>query len=602
MSGDVSPQGSGAAAWDEACLATALLAVDPGLGGIALRAGAGPVREAWLAALARLRQGQPPPRRMPANIRDERLLGGLDLTATLRAGRPVAEAGLLAEANGGLLLIPMAERLPTGTAARIAGAMDAGEILIERDGFTLRRPTRFALVALDEGQADDERVPAALLDRMAFHISLDGISHRDIGAAIANEADVSAARRRLADVMVDERVIATLVQIAARLGVDSLRAPLLALRVARAAAALRAGDVVEDEDITCAARFVLAPRATMSGAPPETADDPAQTAEEHEPDEADRGADRKTDPDEPEATAAQDERIIAAARAAIPAGLLAQIEAGRMQPARNERSGKAGGEATSSRRGRPISARQGALRDGRLALIDTLRAAAPWQRVRRAHLAQAGKPAQRVIVRPEDVRIHRFREQRETAAIFVVDASGSSAMQRLAEVKGAIELLLVDCYVRRDQVALVAFRGKGAEIVLPPTRSLARAKRMLAGLPGGGGTPIAAGLETAFTLADAVRRKGQSPLVVLMTDGRANVGRDGAGGRARAFEEALQAGRQIGAAGFAALAIDTAPALRGSGEAPTLRLGQAMNARYIQLPYANASLVSDAVRAASPAS
>ena len=84
-------------------------------------------------------------------------------------------------------------------------------------------------------------------------------------------------------------------------------------------------------------------------------------------------------------------------------------------------------------------------------------------------------------------------------------------MQRLAEVKGAIELLLVDCYVRRDSVALIAFRGKTAELVLPPTRSLARAKRVLAGLPGGGGTPIASGLEAALALADRVRRHWNQP-------------------------------------------------------------------------------------------
>jgi magnesium chelatase subunit D len=172
-------------------------------------------------------------------------------------------------------------------------------------------------------------------------------------------------------------------------------------------------------------------------------------------------------------------------------------------------------------------------------------------------------------------------------------------MRRLAEVKGAIELLLVDCYIRRDSVALVAFRGKDAEVILPPTRSLARAKRTLAGLPGGGGTPIAHGLEAALALADRIRRQGQQPLLVLMTDGRANVARDGSAGRAQALEDALRVGRQVRASGIAALAIDTAAALQRGAEAPTLRLAEAMSARYIKLPMADAAGVSDAVRAAS---
>jgi magnesium chelatase subunit D len=237
------------------------------------------------------------------------------------------------------------------------------------------------------------------------------------------------------------------------------------------------------------------------------------------------------------------------------------------------------------------------LREGRLSLVDTLRAAAPWQRLRNK---ADDVTVRRVIVRPEDFRIVRYREKRETTAIFVVDASGSSAMQRLAEVKGSIELLLADCYVRRDSVAMIVFRGTQAEVVLPPTRSLVRAKRLLAGLPGGGGTPLASGLDMALTLADQLGRKGQSPLLVLMTDGRANIRSDGKSGRAQAFEDALQAGARVCAAGIAALAIDTSPNLRSLGEPPTLKLGRAMNARYLQLPYADSARVSEAVRAASP--
>jgi len=430
------------------------------------------------------------------------------------------------------------------------------------------------------------------------------VGHRCAREHFACAEDVAQARDRLASVRADDKAIEALVTVAARLGVESLRAISLALRAACAACALRGAQALEEEDIMSAARFVLAPRATLfpTSEPAPEEDQPEGSESKPKDDEQDRQP-PETPPDTTEPQDKQDlpdltDLVLAAALAAIPPGLLAQLQAGRAMRVKSERGGKSGANAPAGKRGRPIGARQGQLRDGRLGLVDTLRAAAPWQRMRRKGLED--EAARRVVVHAEDFRIKRFKQRRETSAIFVVDASGSSAMQRLAEVKGAIELLLVDCYARRDSVALVAFRGKTAEIVLPPTRSLARAKRVLAGLPGGGGTPIAAGIETALALADTVRRKGQTPLVVLMTDGRANVGRTGAPGRAQAFEDALQAGRQVRAAGIATLAIDTAPALGPAGTAPTAKLGEAMNARYIRLPYANAALVSQAVRAAAP--
>ena len=221
--------------------------------------------------------------------------------------------------------------------------------------------------------------------------------------------------------------------------------------------------------------------------------------------------------------------MLDAAEAAIPLELLARLKAGAGARARAAVQGKAGDRQMSTRRGRPIGTRPGMPREGRIALVATLRAAAPWQPIRRREYG-AERPS-RVHVLPDDLRIVLHHEKRGATTIFVVDASGSSALHRLAEIKGAIELLLADCYVRRDSVALIAFRGKTAEIVLPPTRSTARARSRLAGLPGGGGTPLANGLDAAAVLAGQVRRTGQTPFVVLMTDGHANVARDGEGGR-----------------------------------------------------------------------
>jgi magnesium chelatase subunit D len=375
-----------------------------------------------------------------------------------------------------------------------------------------------------------------------------------------------------------------------------LRAPLFALRVARALCALDGRTIVQDRDVALAASLTLATRAALIPAADEGADPGGgQPAPEAQPEPTgDTGDTAAQNP----AVQELEDIVLAAAKAAVPAGLLKQIGvrlANRLRPAGEGTAGAAKGAA---RRGRPTGVRAGEPREARLSLISTLRAAAPWQALRRR---ESGHPHEgRVLVQPEDFRVVRFRQPQGATTIFVVDASGSAAMQRLAEVKGAIELLLGDCYVRRDNVAVIAFRGQGAEIVLPPTRSTARAKRRLAGLPGGGGTPLANGLDAAAKLADQVRRKGRSPLLVLMTDGRANVCRSGMAGRARAMEEALDACRRLSAAGVESLAIDTSAPSRRDESAPTQMLAKAMRARYVRLPIANAALVNEAVRGALP--
>jgi magnesium chelatase subunit D len=576
-------------AWTRARVAAALFAVDPLQSGVALRAPPGPARDAWLALLRAYLPEGAPMRRAPLAIADDRLLGGLDLAATLRAGRPIAETGLLAQTDGGVLVLAMAERHSSATAARFVAALDDGRIELARDGLAGRQDCRVGLVALDEGHEPDERPPAALLDRLAIHLDLEGLRPCGGRAWEVTPQDVVAARARLADVVTPHEAIAALVVAAARLGVLSLRAPLLARRVARAACALRGGRVVEDVDLEVAARYVLAPRATCLPAPPDETADAA-------PDETDASPEEPKNDNEWRDQQALEDVVVAAARVALPADLLARLEQGERSRAPSPRGGHSGAERVSARRGRPMNVRRGAPRDGRLSLIDTLRAAAPWQTLRRAETPDA--PPLALRIRPEDFRVRRFRERRGTAAIFVVDASGSSAAQRLAEVKGAIELMLADCYVRRDSVALVAFRGKRAEIALPPTRALARAKRLLAALPGGGGTPLALALDAAAALADSVRRKGQTPLVVLLTDGKANIDRAGAPGRARALEDALSAARGLRGAGFAALAVDSSPVASGA-DAPTRKIADAMQARYLRLPFVDAARLSQAVRAAA---
>ena len=587
-------------AWTNAAVAASLLAVDPQCGA-AIHSLPGPARDRWLALLRELLPTTAPMRRIPLGISDARLLGGLDLAATLRAGRPIADRGVLAEADGGIVVLAMAERIQATTAARITGVLDTGVVLLERDGLTLSTPLTVGVVALDESMADDEQPPPPLLDRLAFHLDFDGLRNRDATGGFHDAAEVAAARARLPNVRIGDDTLRALCETAAALGIDSIRAPLLALRVARAAAALNERDEVDDDDATLAARLVLAPRATRlppAEEPPEPEEPPPPELPEN-PDENPGENEAKEPP--PAEDRPLEDLVLEAAQAAIPAGLLARLALGNDR-SRSKSGGRAGAMRQSHLRGRPAGVRRGEPRAGaRLNVVETLRAAAPWQRLRRragdAAAEQAAAP-KRIEVRLDDFHVTRYRQRSETTTIFVVDASGSAALHRLAEAKGAVNLLLAECYVRRDRVSVLAFRGPGADLLLSPTRSLVRAQRSLAALPGGGGTPLAAGIDAATALAAGVKRRGGTPTIVFLTDGRANIARDGGPGRARAHEDAVAAARLLRAHRIRAILIDTSPHAHHLAS----ELATEMGARYLALPYADARMLSRAVIAATPPS
>ena len=596
----------------DAATIAALFAVDPaGLGGVALRAPACAARDDWLALLRTLLPSESPFRRVPLNTGDTALLGGLDLGATLQSGRPVALQGLLAQADGGVLLLAMAERMTAGAAARFGSVLDTGQVLLQRDGLDSVLSARVGIVALDEGADEDEQLPASLSERLAFHMRMDGQAEDEEGPQWT-AAEVQAARQRVGRVQMAAESVQALCAAAMALGIDSLRASLFATRAARAAAALAGSDTVEEEHIAVAARLVLAPRATRlppapeeqeaeppqeEASPPEPAENPApepppeSPKDEQDDTKNDDSDDADSQPPDPQELA---ERVLEAVQAAIPAGLLASLKIGALQRAKSPTSGSAGAEQKNALRGRPVGARKGEPRAGqRINVLETLRAAAPWQRLRRSTLHPTSTKLPRIVVRKEDFHVTRFRQLGQTTTVFVVDASGSSALNRLAEAKGAVELLLADCYVRRDSVAVLAFRGKVAEVLLPPTRSLARAKRSLAGLPGGGGTPLATAIDAAAALAGQIKRKGETPIVVLLTDGKANIARDGSAGRGPAASDALAAAAQLRATGVSTLLVDTSPQPQSSAE----QLAAAMGAQYLALPYGGAQSLNQAVRA-----
>ena len=197
--------------WAAAATIAALVAVDPvGTGGVLLRSPAGGARDHWLAYVATLLPAGTPVRRVPLHITDGRLLGGLDLAATLRSGQPVAETGVLAAANGGIILLPMAERVTATTAARIAAVLDTRVLALEREGFALRTPVCLGVVALDEGQGAEEAPPAVLAERLAFRLDLSALRVNDAGERWHSVEDVAAARALLGTVTADADIVEAL--------------------------------------------------------------------------------------------------------------------------------------------------------------------------------------------------------------------------------------------------------------------------------------------------------------------------------------------------------------------------------------------------------
>lgn len=494
----------------DALLAVRLFARSPKrFGGLWVRGESAELMTA-LAALVRLR-------RLPLTIDDDRLIGGIDLGASLAAGRPVRCAGLLDEAREQVLVVHGAERISEALAGRLAQAMDEGGP---------------AIVLLDEG-GEGEAPPAALTDRVAFHLHGNG-APTEPGEGATPGA-------------VSEEDIATLAGLSVALGVNSARALSFAL-----AAAAEVG-------VTAAARLVLAPRATRMPAEPDS--EAAPSAEAEHPQDG--------------ATAPEDV-VLAAIRPHLLPELIAACAA------RSRSRAGARGQGARKRglaHGRPVGARAAVPAGGlRLALVDTLRAAAPWQGVR-------GRGAGQLRLRKDDLRVRRFEDRETVLTVFAVDASGSAAFARLAEAKGAVELMLERAYARRAEVALIAFRRTAAELLLPPTRSLARARKLLADMPGGGATPLAAGLDAALALAEAGRLRGRTAQLVVLTDGRGNVAVSGAQSRSEGTADAMAAARRIAAAGITTTVLDISARTQPEASA----LAEAMRARLVNLPRAGAA-------------
>lgn len=569
-------------AWQLALLAAEVFSVDPhALGGIDVKSFPGPVRDYWLAQCQALAPSRSL-RRIPLNVSESRLFGGLNFVATAQLGRPVMEQGLLAECHQQIALIPMAERAETRVLAFIGQSLDSGYVTLQRDGFSDRRAAAFGVIAFNEG-LDDEPLNHALAERLALQVNLIEINLRDLTPSRLSVSDIERAQGSWRSVALTAEHIERLALTSLILGVGSARALQFAVNTTKILAALQDSSHSDDTHIAQAIALTLGHRATQIPA--------AEDSEPPAPETPEPGHEASQDTPQQKSDVPPEDHIQEAAKAAIPVDLLRKLASQQRRRAKQRTVGKSGAEQLCLKRGRPCGTIAGdPRRGGKLQLIATLRAAAPWQALRRQ---ESSHPNPGLIIRKQDLRLTRYRHRSESTTVFVVDASGSSAMHRLSETKGAVELLLADCYSRRDSVALISFRGEAAELILPPTRSLLRAKRALAGLPGGGGTPLAHAIDTASLLAEQIQRSGSTPAVVLLTDGVANINLSGQPGREQATNDALASASRFRALAFNAVLVDTSP----RGQSRARELAHTLSSQYVRLPHASAQSLFETVRA-----
>lgn len=607
---------------DLAKQALMLLAVDPSLGGVVIPSTVGSGKSTLARAFADILPEGTPFVELPLNVTEDRLIGGVDLEATLASGQRVVQHGVLSRAHKGVLYVDSLSLLDSSAVSHIMDAMSRGAVIVEREGLSEVHPADFMLVGTYD--PTDGEVRMGLLDRIGIIVPFTPVNDYRARKKIVslvmgnrNSEDtedelrmlrgiIGAAREQLPHVSMTNEQIKGLIQTAISLGVEGNRVDIFAIRAAIANAALSQRTEVDDEDLKLAVKLVLVPRATRM---PEREPEPEEMTQQEPPPQdeqpQDEAEDENAPPDQPDSEADEEQKdepdmieelMMDALETELPDNILNISLASKKKAKSGSR-----GEALNNKRGRFVRSQPGEIKSGKVALIPTLISAAPWQASRKAEQLKKGiKSTAALIIGKEDVKIKRFRDKSGTLFIFMVDASGSMALNRMRQAKGAVASLLQNAYVHRDQVSLISFRGKQAQVLLPPSQSVDRAKRELDVLPTGGGTPLASALLTGWETAKQARTKGITQIMfVMITDGRGNIPLAAAYDptAAKAPKEDLEKevealALSIQSDGIASIVVDTQMNYLSRGEAP--KLAQKLGGRYFYLPNAKAEQIVEA--------